>query len=53
MRLPRDLSGIELAKLLSQFGYYIDRQTGSHIRLTVEESINKEQRDDPGQEEIL
>ena len=34
MRLPRDLSGQELAKLLSRHGYRIVRQTGSHIRLT-------------------
>ncbi|MFZ0705783.1 MAG: type II toxin-antitoxin system HicA family toxin [Candidatus Korobacteraceae bacterium] len=34
MKLPRDLSGFELAKLLSRFGYEITRQKGSHIRLT-------------------
>ena len=36
MRLPRDLSGRELAGLLSRFGYAVDRQTGSHIRLTTQ-----------------
>lgn len=36
MKLPRDLSGSELAKRLKQFDYIIDRQTGSHIRLTTE-----------------
>lgn len=34
MRLPRDLSGHELAKLLRRYGYGVVRQTGSHIRLT-------------------
>ena len=34
MKLPRDLSGAELAKLLSRYGYEISRQTGSHLRLT-------------------
>jgi len=36
MRLPRDLSGIELAKALGKVGYQMTRQTGSHIRLTAE-----------------
>jgi predicted RNA binding protein YcfA (HicA-like mRNA interferase family) len=31
MKLPRDLSGNELAKKLSIFGYRITRQTGSHL----------------------
>jgi len=35
MKLPRDLSGRELAKKLSIYGYQITRQTGSHIRLTT------------------
>jgi len=35
MRLPRDLSGEELAFLLQRFGYHITRQTGSHMRLTT------------------
>lgn len=34
MKLPRDLSGAELAKLLHTFGYEVTRQTGSHLRLT-------------------
>lgn len=34
MKLPRDISGEELAKLLERYGYQISRQTGSHIRLT-------------------
>ncbi len=33
-KIPRDLSGKELACLLEKFGYRITRQTGSHIRLT-------------------
>lgn len=35
MRLPRDVSGEELAKLLGGYGYHITRQTGSHLRLTT------------------
>jgi predicted RNA binding protein YcfA (HicA-like mRNA interferase family) len=34
LRLPRDLSGEQLARLLRQYGYEITRQTGSHLRLT-------------------
>jgi predicted RNA binding protein YcfA (HicA-like mRNA interferase family) len=34
MKLPRDLSGLDLAKALSRIGYRVVRQTGSHIRLT-------------------
>lgn len=34
MKLPRDITGLGLAKALSRFGYIIQRQTGSHIRLT-------------------
>jgi predicted RNA binding protein YcfA (HicA-like mRNA interferase family) len=36
MRLPRDLSGQELVRLLSTFGYVVTRQTGSHARLTTQ-----------------
>ena len=36
MKLPRDISGNALAKLLSQLGYEISNQTGSHIRLTTQ-----------------
>ncbi|MEI6089494.1 MAG: type II toxin-antitoxin system HicA family toxin [bacterium] len=35
MRIPRDITGYELLKLLNIFGYEITRQTGSHIRLTT------------------
>lgn len=33
-KIPRDISGRELANFLKKFGYEITRQTGSHIRLT-------------------
>ena len=33
MKLPRDLSGAELARLLRRYGYEEIRQTGSHIRV--------------------
>ena len=36
MKLPRDLSGSELAKALSRIGYRVTRQSGSHIRLTID-----------------
>ena len=36
MKLPRDLSGADLAKALSNVGYRITRQTGSHLRLTTD-----------------
>jgi len=38
MKLPRDLSGEALAKALEKLGYTMDRQTGSHIRLTTQEN---------------
>ena len=34
MKLPRDASGEELARLLGRLGYQVTRQTGSHMRLT-------------------
>jgi len=33
MKLPRDIGGRELAKLLKKYGYTISRQSGSHLRL--------------------
>ena len=36
MKVPRDLSSTQLIRLLSNFGYEITRQTGSHIRLTTQ-----------------
>ena len=35
MRLPRDVSGDDLAKALGDLGYRITRQSGSHLRLTT------------------
>ncbi len=35
MRLPRNISGNELAKALKALDYEITRQTGSHMRLTT------------------
>jgi predicted RNA binding protein YcfA (HicA-like mRNA interferase family) len=34
VKLPRDLSGRELAKMLEPYGYRVTRQAGSHLRLT-------------------
>ena len=34
-RLPRDITGEHLARLLKMFGYELTRQTGSHLRLTT------------------
>ena len=38
MRLPRDLSGTDLARALGKLGYETTRQTGSHMRLTTQEN---------------
>lgn len=35
MRIPRDISGEDLVKLLERWDYQATRQTGSHIRLTT------------------
>ena len=37
MRLPRDLSGSDLAQSLRKLGYSITRPTGSHLRRTTHE----------------
>ena len=37
MKLPRDLSGPELARALRVFGYQVTRQSGSHMRLSTHE----------------
>ena len=34
MKVPRDISGEELARLLRGLGYQVTRQTGSHMRLS-------------------
>ena len=33
-KVPRDISGKQLCRLLGSYGYRIIRQTGNHIRLT-------------------
>jgi predicted RNA binding protein YcfA (HicA-like mRNA interferase family) len=38
MKIPRDMTGIQFAKLLIKYGYNITRQKGSHIRLTTQNS---------------
>ena len=35
MKLPRDIGGEELCKVLSKLGYEVTRQSGSHVRLTT------------------
>jgi predicted RNA binding protein YcfA (HicA-like mRNA interferase family) len=35
-KLPRDVSGKELAQFLIKYGYQITRQKGIHIRLTTQ-----------------
>jgi len=37
LRLPRDVSGDDLAKTLADLGYRVTRQTGNHLRLTTHE----------------
>jgi predicted RNA binding protein YcfA (HicA-like mRNA interferase family) len=37
VKLPRDVSGEDLARGLVRLGYQVTRQTGSHIRLTLAE----------------
>ena len=34
MKLPRDITGTQLARALGRYGYAVTRQTGSHLRLT-------------------
>lgn len=38
MKLPRDITGDDLAKALRKLGYQVARQTGSHIRLSTFEN---------------
>ncbi len=38
MKLPRDLSGLELVNALAPLGYEVNHQTGSHIRLTTQQN---------------
>jgi predicted RNA binding protein YcfA (HicA-like mRNA interferase family) len=37
VKLPRDVSGHDLAHRLRPFGYEVTRQVGSHMRLTTRE----------------
>ena len=37
-KLPRDITGYELIKLLKPLGYEVIRQSGSHIRVTTIEN---------------
>lgn len=37
MKVPRDVSGDDLARALAALGYRVTRQTGSHLRLTTVE----------------
>lgn len=36
MRLPRDIKGRKLGEKLERYGYRVDRQKGSHIRLCAD-----------------
>jgi predicted RNA binding protein YcfA (HicA-like mRNA interferase family) len=36
MRIPRDISGDDLASALRKYGYEVTRQAGSHMRLTTQ-----------------
>ncbi len=47
MKLPRDVSGLELAKLLRKFGYKITRQTRKPIS-KVSITISKHRNLKPG-----
>ncbi len=35
MKLPRNVSGQQLARALATYGYAVTRQSGSHMRLTT------------------
>ena len=37
MKLPRDMDAPELIKALQRIGYQVVRQSGSHIRLQIEQ----------------
>ena len=38
MKLPRDLTGLQLVKILEVQGYQVTRQTVSHIRLSTSQN---------------
>jgi len=37
MKIPRDVNGPQLVKALRVLGYTLDRQKGSHIRVTTQQ----------------
>ena len=37
MKLPRNLSGSDLAQAMKKLGYSVTRQSGSHMRLTTQQ----------------
>jgi predicted RNA binding protein YcfA (HicA-like mRNA interferase family) len=37
MKIPRDVNGLQLVKALRILGYAVDRQKGSHIRITTQQ----------------
>jgi predicted RNA binding protein YcfA (HicA-like mRNA interferase family) len=37
MKIPRDVDGPRLVKALRVLGYVVDRQKGSHIRVTTQQ----------------
>jgi predicted RNA binding protein YcfA (HicA-like mRNA interferase family) len=37
MKLPRNISGADLAQAMKKLGYSVTRQTGSHLRLTTQQ----------------
>ena len=37
MKIPRDVNGLQLVKALRILGYAVDRQKGSHIRVTTQQ----------------
>jgi predicted RNA binding protein YcfA (HicA-like mRNA interferase family) len=41
LKLPRDVSGEDLVRVLRKFGYQPIRQTGSHLRLTSKFKITE------------
>ena len=36
MKLPRNLNGVDLQKVLRRLGYEATRQRGSHVRITTQ-----------------
>lgn len=43
MRIPRNVNGPQLVKALRVLGYLVDRQKGSHIRVTTQQDgVNHE-----------